>query len=56
MHEQRSQRWKKNVTTRVHLFGVTNKATWPKSLMSGAKIKTAKTVMSVFEFAVYLSW
>ena len=48
MHEQWSQRWKKNVTTRVHLFGVTNKATWPKSLMFGAKIKTAKTVMWLY--------
>ena len=38
MHEQQSQQWEKNVTTQVHLFGLTNKAMWPKSLMSGAKI------------------
>ena len=29
---------RKNVTTWVHLFGLTNKATWLKSLTSGAKI------------------
>ena len=29
---------RKNVTTWVHLFGLTNKATWRKSLTSGAKI------------------
>ena len=29
---------KKNVTTQVHLFGLTNKATWPNWLMFDAKI------------------
>ena len=38
MREQRSQQWEKVVTTWVHLFGLTNKATWPKVLTSGAKI------------------
>ena len=38
MREQRSQQWEKVVTTWVHLFGLTNKATWPKLLTSGAKI------------------
>ena len=32
MREQRSQQWEKNITKWVHLFGLTNKATWPKSL------------------------
>ena len=39
MHEQRSQKWQKNVhVTWVHLFDLTNEATWPKSLTFGAKI------------------
>ena len=38
MREQRSQQWEKNITKWVHLFGFTNKATWPKSLTSGGKV------------------
>ena len=38
MCEQQIQLWEKSVTTWVHLFGLTNKSTWPDSLTSGAKI------------------
>ena len=38
MRKQRSQQWEKNITKWVHLFGLTNKATWPKSLTSGGKV------------------
>ena len=36
--KQRRQQWERNVNTRVHLVGLTNKAKSPKSLTSSAKI------------------
>ena len=36
--KQRPQQWERNVNTRVHLVGLTNKAKSPKSLTSSAKI------------------
>ena len=36
--KQRRQQWERNVNTRVHLAGLTNKAKSPKSLTSSAKI------------------
>ena len=38
MREQRSQQWKKNVTTCDHLIGLMEKGMWPKSLTSGSKL------------------
>ena len=39
-HEQQSKQFKRYVTTQVHLFGLTNQATWAKSLTSGTKINS----------------
>ena len=43
MHEQRTQKWEKDVTTWVHLFGLTDKATWQPRDLSRVSLNSQST-------------